>query len=100
MRILFRINLYYIIMIDKYYLEGFVIGSIIYFLYFGINNRFKKSKKKNNDNINLLNYLKSPIVKISGLKIPNFINLNYFIIVNIFSYIYYKIKKYIKNRYI
>ena len=86
-------------MIDKYYLEGFVIGSIIYFLYFGINNRLKKSKITNNDNINLLNYLKSPIVKKSGL-IPNFINLNYFVIVNIFSYIYYKIKKYIKNRYI
>lgn len=102
MRILFRINLYYNIMINKYYLEGVIISSIIYFIYYGVKNTFTKSKsntKKNSNDINLLNYVKIEN-KNRNIKLPNIINIQYVIFVNIFSYIYYKIKYYIKNRYI
>jgi len=85
-------------MIHKYYIEGIVISSIIYFIYFTINNRFKNSKTQKNSDINLLNYLKSE--NIDKIKLPNFITTNYFIFVGIFTFIYYKIKIYIKKRYI
>ena len=84
---------------DKSYIEGFFIGSIIYIIYFELYLRLKnKNKSKENKPIDLLNYIKTDNRK--KMSYPKFINTNYFIFVSIFTYIYQKIKKNLKKRYI
>ena len=82
---------------DKSYIEGFFIGSIIYIVYFEL---YLKNKNKSTENkpIDLLNYIKTDTHK--KMSYPKFINSNYFIFVSIFIYIYQKIKKNLKDRYI
>jgi len=82
---------------DKSYIEGFFIGSIIYIVYFEL---YLKNKNKSTENkpIDLLNYIKTDTHK--KMSYPKFINSNYFIFVSIFTYIYQKIKKNLKKRYI
>tara|TARA_B100001094_G_C18189422_1_gene806076 strand:- start:2725 stop:2988 length:264 start_codon:yes stop_codon:yes gene_type:complete len=83
--------------IDRNYLEGIVIGTIIYLIYIQFNN---KPKNKTNEikPVNLLNYIKTN--NNDNLSLPKFINTNYFIFIIIFTYIYNKIKKNLKDRYI
>ena len=83
--------------IERNYIEGFIIGTLIYFIYILFNN---KSEKKTDEikPINLLNYVKTN--NHEHFKLPNFINTNYFIFIIIFIYFYNKIKKKLKDRYI
>ena len=83
--------------IDRNYLEGIVIGTIIYLIYIQLIN---KPKKKTNEikPINLLNYIKTN--DSDSFNLPKFINTNYFIFIIIFTYFYNKIKKKLKDRYI
>ncbi len=76
------------------YLQGIILGTIIYFIYYQFNFKLKNKNKS----INILDYIKTDSKK--SISLPSFCNTNYFIFICIFTYFYNRIKVYIKKRYI
>lgn len=75
------------------YIEGIIIGSILYFIF-----SLKKPKNKKSKEISISNYI--TIDNISNTDKEIKIDIMYFIFVISFSYLYNRIKIKYKSRYI
>ena len=92
--------------INRNYIEGIIIGTFIFFIYIEISPRMgniwyrtNSKGKKELKPINMLNYIKTNTQK-KVMWYPKLWDINYFIFVTIFTYLYNKIKIYIYERYI